>query len=145
MHQKVEIHNPVKFLRLNTGEDIISELVFEKESNYYRLTNPLRIVYKQDALIMAFSPWVYFSICEKQEFPVFPNDVITMADPNQEIVSYYKEFIRKMEDARSQFKEGDFTLIEKIEEPEEVLTEAEEEYLREFLENFEPIPKRKLH
>lgn len=145
MHQEVEIEKQVKFLRLNTGEDIISEMVYEEENNYFKLTNPLRIVYKQDALIMAFSPWVYFSICEKQEFPVFPNDVITVADPNQEIVSYYREFVRKMEDARSQFKDGDFTLIENIEEPEERLSEAEEEYIKEFLENLETVPKRKLH
>jgi len=146
MHQEVESQNPVKFLRLNTGEDIITELVYEKDTNHYKLTNPLRIIYKEDALVMAFTPWIYFSICDKQEFPIFPNDVITMADPNREIVGYYKEFIKRMEDARSDFKHGDYTILEKLEPRESgELSEAEEEYLREFLENMDSGSKRKLH
>lgn len=146
MHQEVESLNPVKFLRLNTGEDIITELAYEKDTNHYKLTNPLRIVYKEDALVMAFTPWIYFSICDKQEFPIFPNDVITMADPNREIVGYYKEFIKRMEVAREDFKHGDYTILEKI-EPRETseLSDAEEEYLREFLENMDSGNKRKLH
>jgi len=146
MHQEVEMGNPVKFLRLNTGEDIITELAYEEESKHYKMTNPLRIVYRQDALVMAFTPWIYFSICEKQEFPIFANDVITMADPNKEIIGYYKEFIKRLEEARSQFSDGDYTMLERLEPRESgELSEAEEEYLREFLENMDTGSKRKLH
>lgn len=153
MHQEIETTREVKFLRLNNGEDIITEIAYEEEKKHYTLINPLRIVYREDNLVMAFSPWIYFSICEKQEFPLFPNDVLTMQDPNNEIITYYKDFIKKLKEARSQFKDGDFTVIErpmntkqeKYIASEEVLTEEEEEYLKEVLENLDKGQKRRLH
>lgn len=153
MHQEIETTTEVKFLRLNNGEDIITEIAYEAEKKHYTLINPLRIVYREDNLVMAFSPWIYFSICEKQEFPLFPNDVLTMQDPNNEIITYYKDFIKKLKDARSQFKDGDFTVIErpmntkqeKYIASEEVFTEEEEEYLKEVLENLDKGQKRRLH
>lgn len=146
MHQHIEPVNPVKFLRLHTGEDIITELTYEKDSNSYTLTNPLRIIYRQDDLVMAFTPWIYFSICDKQEFPLYPSDVITMADPNKEIIKYYKDFVERMETARANLEPGDYAVVEKLEPRETAeLTEAEEEYLKEFLESMETGSKRKLH
>ena len=46
----IQTNDNLRFMRLNTGEDIITELSFmeDKENNnaYYVLSNPLKIVYK---------------------------------------------------------------------------------------------------
>lgn len=146
MHQEIEANNEVKFIRLNSGEDLITEVSFIDDQLV--LINPLKIIYKQDALVMAFSPWIYFSICDNQEFPLISESVLTIQNPTKEIINYYKDFIRKLTEARSHFDEGDFAIVEKNppkQDEVEHLTEAEEEYLREFLENLDKGSKRKLH
>jgi hypothetical protein len=146
MHQNLD--NPIKFMRLNTGEDIISEVVLVKnEGNFYLCINPLKIVYnlaaRPDSLIVAFSPWVFSSICDKQEFPIFPSDVLTIADPTKALVDCYRTFINKMEKVNLETK------IDKVDNDEfnhleDEITQEEQEFLKSVLENLEK-GKRKLH
>ena len=143
MHQEADMSNPVKFVRLNTGEDIITEVMFIRdEAEHYLFINPMKIVYnlgtKPDSLLVAFSPWIFSSICERQEFPIFPNDVITIADPSEDVVDCYWEFIDKMTKAKVK------TLGPQKAEPDYAITEEEEEFLRNVLDNIGK-EKRKLH
>lgn len=126
--------NPVKFIRLNTGEDIISEVIFmESDETHYLFVNPLKIVYnlgkRNDSVILAFSPWIFSSLCEKQEFPVYPNDVLTIADPSEDVTGAYWEFVERMS----------------IERNEEMIQESEQDFLRGVLESVQQLPGRKLH
>jgi len=136
--------NPVKFVRLNTGEDIITEVIFVRDGeDHYLFVNPLKIVYnlgvKPDSLLVAFSPWIFSSLCAKQEFPIFPSDVITIADPSEDVIDCYWEFIEKMDKAkkRTAAKEQEAYI-------ENEITEEEEEFLRNVLDTIGK-EKRKLH
>ena len=146
MHQETDLGNPIKFLRLNTGEDIITEVVFVKnEGSFYLCINPLKIVYnlgsKPDAMIVAFSPWIFTSICEKQEFAIFPSDVITIADPTTDIVECYKEFVYRIENTKLEMIP---VKKQRKQELETDISEEEEEFLRNVLETIDK-PKRRLH
>ena len=154
MHQPIEgVDNPVKFVRLNTGEDIITEVVMiHDEESHYLFVNPLKVVYnlgkRPDSIVLAFSPWVFSSVCDKQEFPIFPNDVVTIADPTEAIVDCYWEFVDKMAEARSNtemYKPQERTETEPKQSAADMITEEEEEFLKSVLETIQHDPKRRLH
>ena len=71
-----------KFIRLQNGDDIISEVVeIEDETGVtYTLFRPLKVVYiPSDAigyLTVAFMPWVFPRICDQQEFVVHSQDIL---------------------------------------------------------------------
>lgn len=86
----------VKFIRLMTGDDVISEVVEVGDENQidYMLICPLKVVYIPSTrgvsyLQVAFMPWVFSRICDTQEFLIHAEDVLTMADVSQQIEEYY--------------------------------------------------------
>lgn len=94
MHQPVESIPEIKFIRLNTGEDLISEVIkMEKEDgSYYVLRNPLKVLYvttKTSSLSISLMQWVFHRICEDQDFMIFSNDIITMGNPTPSMLEYY--------------------------------------------------------
>lgn len=90
-----QLDESVKFVRLSTGEDLISEVTEYKddETSYYILINPLKVVYsmgtKSGILSVGLMQWVFSRICEDQEFNVFPEDVVTMGKPTEGLIDYY--------------------------------------------------------
>ena len=84
-----------KFLRLQTGEDIICELVeiTNDDEMMYMIINPLKIVYvpssKSGYVQVAMMPWVFPHVVDHQEFTLSPNDVIIMSDASEKLNTYY--------------------------------------------------------
>lgn len=112
----------VKFIRLNSGDDIVSQVVEVGDETQidYILINPLKIVYipseKGSAYLqVAFMPWVFTRICSEQEFLIHAEDVITMGNVSNYMADYYwrnmDHFMGSIEDA--------------IKESEEIETEEE--------------------
>lgn len=89
----------VKFVRLSTGEDLITEVAEYKddETSYYVLINPLKVVYSMGTnsgvLSVGLMQWVFSRICDEQEFNVFPEDVVTMGKPTDGLVDYYYDCV----------------------------------------------------
>lgn len=137
-HRKYE---EIMFIRLQTGEDIISEVTEVKKNDevpYYILSNPLKIVYmtgNRNSMNITLMQWVFNRVVENQEFMIYPNDVITMAIPTEGLQDYYWDTIdhynRKMEYDKS-----------KIEEAEQI---SEEEMLDAVKEYLNTQGKRILH
>lgn len=90
-----QLDESVKFVRLSTGEDLITEVAEYKdnETSYYVLINPLKVVYtmgtKAGILSIGLMQWVFGRICEEQEFNIFPEDVVTMGKPTEGLIDYY--------------------------------------------------------
>jgi hypothetical protein len=152
MHQPVELPDDptIKFVRLSTGEDLISEVVEVKDDKeeYYLLVNPLKIVYvtgeKKGSIMLSFIEWVFPKITEKQQFKIYPSDVITMAEASTKIEDYYFEALIKLEKYVHNTEDDgiDFdTQTEKEPEP----TEEEIEYIKTLLEDMSNNTKRKPH
>jgi dihydroorotase-like cyclic amidohydrolase len=138
----------VKFVRLTTGEDIISEVMFyedDKES-YYILNNPLKVVYmtgnKPGVLSVSLMQWVFWRIANTQSFTIYPNDVLTVANTTESMEEYYWSSV----DHFSEYKEK----LSKQTEFDDASFEAEAEDTADALQNIlDSIknldPKRKLH
>lgn len=91
-----EAEDSVKFIRLNTGEDLIAEIleVKDDEKSYYVFVNPLKVVYTMSTtnsgiLSVGLMQWVLNRICEEQQFNIYPEDVLTMATPTDDLIEYY--------------------------------------------------------
>ena len=84
-----------KFLRLQTGEDIICELVelTDEAGTMYMIINPLKIVYvsssKSGYVQVAMMPWVFPHVVDHQQFTISQHDVILMSDASQKLNAYY--------------------------------------------------------
>ena len=115
------------FLRLNTGEDLISAV--KEKSDGYVLVNPLKIIYSmtsvQDALVLSFAPWIVDGLCTTQEFPIQTHDIITINKATERVVKCYNQFV-----SRKQKENLDMS---------DVLEEKEIEMLKAALEQASPL------
>lgn len=103
----------IKFVKLNNGEDLITEVVTIKKSDgeYHRFVNPLKIVYiNGDMMEMGSSfsllliHWVFPRICDKQEFTVFPHDIVTMSKPTDDMIEYYYDALSNLDKMELEMK-----------------------------------------
>ena len=86
----------LKFIRLKTGDDVISQVMELTEDNItvYMLISPLKVVYIPSQkgmayLQVAFMPWVFTRICSEQEFMIHAEDIMTMANVSEQMTEYY--------------------------------------------------------
>jgi hypothetical protein len=149
----------IKFIRLNTGEDIISEIVKydQEDEDFYLLVNPLKIIYSisksHGGISIALMQWIFPRICDKQEFTLYSNDIITMSNPSEQMETYYWNVLNKFDDmgfvlspsGREQAPQyGSYDDIEEDENDDIDPTEEELEYINKMLEEVKN-GKRKLH
>jgi hypothetical protein len=154
MHQPVDElpDNPsIKFVRLNTGEDLVTEIVEVKDDKdeYFLFVNPLKIVYvtgqKQGSIMLSFIEWVFPKICSKQQFKIYPNDILTIAEVTDKMEDYYYETIIKLDKYVTEVDDGiDFDSDYSGEESKGEITEEELEYLNKIIGDLKDA-KGKLH
>lgn len=135
--------NSVQFLRLNTGEDLISEVTEIKsdDNTYYILHNPMKLVYQingmKGSMSISLMQWVFFRICENQEFVLYPNDVVTMNKTADEMEDFYWQSVEHFQVSREK--------IEKNTHYEEDVVKDQNDLLSEIQELFKTTNKRKLN
>lgn len=153
--KKNEYEENVKFIRINTGEDVIAQIVEINENNNvsFMFIKPLKILYsignRPGFLQISLMEWIFSKICEKQEFIISPDDVITIAEPKKELISYYWDTIAHFEGLRDEKKEKIRFSEDGIMLGEEVVYENEPdefESVKQLLSELKNSPnKRKLH
>ena len=158
MHQPVELPDDptIRFVRLSTGEDIVTEIVEMKDEKeeYFLFVNPLKIVYvageKRGSIMLSFIEWVFPKICSKQQFKIYPNDIITMGEVSEKMEDYYYETIVKLDKYITPEDDGiDFgnDIPDEYNVPsssKEEITEEELEYLNKIIDDLKNV-KGKLH
>lgn len=126
-----DIDSGVKFIRLSTGEDLVSEVVEVKseDNQHYVLINPLKILYmtgnKPGILSISLMQWIFHRVCDVQEFTIYPTEVVTMANPSSNLIEYYYDSIEQFEANLEKQKKNtefgsdeadDIDLLEKIQD-----------------------------
>jgi len=156
MHQPVEEETNIKFIRMNTGEDVLAELVTKKMQSadssawkdFHFLINPLKVVYgltpKKDGVIITLAQWVMDSICTTQEFSVDSKDILLIAEPSQEILQYYHDAIERNLNSKTQKMREMHRREVDLEEELELIPDEEMEFLKSVIEGLKDN-KRKLH
>lgn len=138
------LENSVKFVRLNTGEDLVSEVseIENDDNRYYVLHNPMKIIYQMNVkgggLTISLMQWVFARICDDQDFIVYSNDVVTMNKPTDSLESYYWETVEHFDTVKESLaKKTSFD--NDVKDESEFLSE-----LQDILQSFGSLNK-KLH
>jgi hypothetical protein len=135
---------------MSTGEDLISKITTDAESGYYSFIHPFKVVYsvrpdKGNALTVNLVEWVFPNLTDKQEFKIFHDDIITLADPSKVMVEYYHSIVEKL------LKDERYHVVYPSSKPEpetkqEELSESELEMIEQMLEEvIQNKPKKRLH
>jgi hypothetical protein len=116
-----------------TGEDIVAEVVsIETDTeNYYILNNPMKVVYlsttKSSSLSISLTQWIFWRICDKQEFTIHPKDILVVNDVSIAMEDYYWSSMEHFESYKEELLNSDtdssdeVLLTEKLEDNDEIM------------------------
>ena len=79
----------IKLLRMQSGEEVVAELVGESESTY-DLSNPIVMVPGRDGTV-GFAPWAPLLAEDVKVLTVRASFVVYVSEPNSDIVENYKQ------------------------------------------------------
>jgi hypothetical protein len=130
MHQPVEIE--LKFLRLNSGEDIVTELQMIDEKTY-RIINPLKIMYYYNenvgVMSMSLVPWIFNRITAGEHFDMEKHNVVVSSNLSMTMTKSYYGILNKIknnmyvQETDDEEEDEDYD-EETIEETKEMLNEV---------------------
>jgi hypothetical protein len=145
MNKPVENNDNVKYIRMITGEDIISEVIelSDNDNHSYMFINPMKIVYMMNnkpgpSMTISVMHWIFTRICDVQEFNINTEDVMTLAKPAAGLVEHYYECLEHFESMKNDNRDIEFDDI--LNDGEDHGLEALQKIMDEFKTN-----KRKLH
>jgi hypothetical protein len=157
----MELKSSVVFIRMVTGEDLVSEVTevagHDGREHYYILNNPMKVLYltggKTGYMSVSLMQWVFHRICEEQTFNIYPDDVLTIGNPTDKMIDYYwncvdESYSRRDENAKKTnygYQEEEQT--EEVSEEEQITDDNEAlDMLRELMETINSkTGKRTIH
>lgn len=154
MNQSIE--NQVKFIRLLTGEDIVTEIKRDEKTGEYILIRPLKIVYafgdKPGIISIGLVQWVFPEVVESQEISVKANDILAMTTPSIQMEASYWDSLDRLEKSLSFDFSGRNKSVQAnnldnydLEDYNMETSSDEVEIMKEQLQTLKKTDKRKLH
>ena len=127
-------NNNIKIVRLQSGEDIMADILQDEENDTIMLDNPMQVIFKRiptGQTVMMMAPWLPIEIIKENSAIVYSSDILTIIEPKEDLVDYYGTVVieaqQRMEEKRhfSDQEEDDEYDEEEIDEEElfEVLKE----------------------
>ena len=89
-----QTHN-IKIVRLNSGEDVIADIVTSANSSFTTLNNPMNLMFKrtQKGTVMMMVPWLPIEIINDNIATINNSEILTTADPKQDLIEYYGHMV----------------------------------------------------
>ena len=84
----------IKYIRLVTGEDIISEVLEVDSEPHITVYNPTKIIYTFDGesrIRMQLMEWVFTNLVKSSNFALQRRDILIMQDASDSISKAYTE------------------------------------------------------
>lgn len=122
----------IKIVRLQTGEDIISKITEDDESDMVLLNNPMRMIVKRvetGQSIFMMMPWLPIEVIKEDSAIIYNSDIITMFDPKDSLIEYYQSLVNESILSILRNEEISFEDEEDEEEDEEEFGLTEEEIM----------------
>lgn len=132
----------IKIIRMQTGEDIISSIYEDEETDTVLLNNPMKVIIRRmntGQTIFMMVPWLPIEIVKEDSAIIYGSDIITMIDPKDSLIEYYQNAIN--ENILTMMK-AEEQLIDQLNEDEE--DEEELQITEEELKEIEEYKKGKL-
>jgi len=127
-------NNNIKIVRLQSGEDIIADIISDDENETMMLDNPMHIIFRRvptGQTVMMLMPWLPIEIIKENNAILYQEDILTVIEPREDLIDYYGNVVveaqQRMESSRrfSNLEEEDYE-GEEDDESEEI--DAEELY-----------------
>jgi len=141
----------VKIIRLQNGEDLISDCITNEKDEWIQLNDPMSLIVKRSVkgTVMMMVPWLPLEVVSDNIATISFHDVLTFAEPKEDLIEYYNNMV---EQAKISVAKNDDVLKvlkeELLEYRDEVLDEMlpeEQEKVKSYLENSTNDRKKKLH
>ena len=130
-------NNNIKIVRLQSGEDIMADIIQDEENDTIFLDNPMHIIFKRmptGQTVMMMMPWLPIEIIKENSAILYATDILTMIDPKDDLVKYYGNVVveaqHRMVEERN-FNELTYDDEEELDDDEELAEEELFELLRE--------------
>ena len=139
----------VKIIRLQSGEDVIADYQQIEGDESVLLSNPMSLMFKRmptGRAVMLMSPWLPLELVEKNEAWLYESDILTVVQPKQQIIDYYSNSIKEVEeDMIASSMEDDYLRDISDEMDDEMSIEEEQQAMEELEELRKDVKKRLLH
>lgn len=125
----------IKIVRLQTGEDIISKITEDDESNMVLLNNPMRMIVKRvetGQSVFMMMPWLPIEVIKEDSAIIYNSDIVTMIEPKDSLVEYYQSMVNESILSLLHSEEMSFEEEETEEDEEYELTEEELKEIEEY-------------
>jgi len=120
-------NNNIKIVRLQSGEDIMADIIQDEENDTIMLDNPMQVIFKRiptGQTVMMMMPWLPIEIIKENSAIVYASDILTIIEPKDDLVNYYGSVVieaqQRMEEKRdfSPSEEDDDEEDEELDEEE---------------------------
>jgi hypothetical protein len=83
----------VQIIRLQTGEDIVADLIIEDTSHY--LYDAMQIIFKRttSGTILMMLPWLPIELVKDNVAKIDKKDILTIVEPKPSLIEYYINLI----------------------------------------------------
>jgi len=141
----------VKIIRLQNGEDLISDCITNEKDEWIQLNDPMALIVKRSAkgTVMMMVPWLPLEVVSDNIATISFHDVLTFAEPKEDLVEYYngmveqaKISVARNDDVLKVLKEE---LVEYRNETLDEMFPEEQEKIKTYLDNSINDRKKKLH
>jgi hypothetical protein len=88
-----------KIIRLQSGEDIIADV--EQGEDHIIVKNPMAVIFKRlptGKALMMMIPWIPLEIVEHNIASIHNEDILTVFEPNQSLITYYTNTIEQLDE-----------------------------------------------
>ena len=100
------MHNEnIKILRLNDGEDIITDYHLE-QGNIVVMNNPMTLFFKRLSVgksMVLMQPWLPIELVDVNCAKIYANQILTVIEPKASLVEYYKNAVEESNDIVTQY------------------------------------------
>jgi hypothetical protein len=144
-------HN-IKIIRLQSGEDIISDCVMTEDNYLVQLNNPMTLLFKRSAkgTVMMMVPWLPLEVICDNIATITQDDILTFVEPKEDLIEYYGnmveiaiESISKNDSVLANIKEELHILRD--EALEELEPDIDEAKIKNIINEIDSQRRKKLH
>jgi hypothetical protein len=145
-------HN-IKIIRLQSGEDIISDCVMSEDDYLVQLNHPMTLLFKRGAkgTVMMMVPWLPLEVICDNIATITQDDILTFVNPKDDLIEYYGNMV---EIAVESISKNDSVLANIKEElhimRDEALAELEPDFeeddkVKNIMDEIDNQRRKKLH
>ena len=144
-------HN-IKIIRLQSGEDIISDCVMSEDDYLVQLNHPMTLLFKRGAkgTVMMMVPWLPLEVICDNIATITQDDILTFVEPKEDLIEYYGnmveiaiESISKNDSVLANIKEELHILRD--EALEELEPDIDEAKIKNIINEIDSQRRKKLH